>query len=137
MSDKKWMCDHPVLGRPDYKSSAVPLRIFGDAVAVLGLAKSWGRSVECVTFSSYLNFGDTKLAHMIFTLLWKSKKTNLTMKKVWKILRWSLEALFKGRHPEKSYTGAEWPQGSWENSVANQPLASGYCGVVVACLPAA
>ena len=131
------MANHPIKDKPDFKTSAVPLRIFGDAVAVLGLAKSWGQSTDCISISSYLNFGPSKYSHMIFTLIFKSKKVSTTMKKVWRILRWSLDALFQGKHPPRNVDGSEWPDGSWQRSVANQPLAGGYCGVVVVNCPVA
>ena len=128
------MENHPIKQKRHYHAYGVPLRIFGDGVAVLGLAKSWGRFVECLTLSSYLNQGDSRLATIIMTLLWKAKGLASTMAKTWKILRWSLEALFTGTYPDRNYDGSVWPEGSWHGEMANKPLASGFFGVVVAAL---
>ena len=53
------------------------------------------------------------------------------MKKAWKVVSWSLKALFQGKFPETNYDGSPWPVNSWHAKMANQPLAGGYCGVVV------
>ena len=132
MSTKSWMHDHPVKKLKDFHSLAVPLRVFGDAVAVLGLAKSWGRSIDALTLSSYLNSGDTKWAQIIMALHWKAKRHHTTVQKLWTILQWSLEALFHGKYPSRNFDGKPFAPGSWQGLKANQPLAGGHVGVVVA-----
>ena len=137
MDGTDWLASHPIQAREGYQSKAIPLRIFGDAVAVLGLAKSWGRSLECITLGSYLNSGSTQLSHLIFTLVWKGKRHEGTMKRVFRILKWSLQALYDGVYPSQNWDGSMWAQDSWESSMAGQPLAAGYYGVVIVKIPVA
>ena len=135
MQSTSWLSKHPVKDKPGFNSKAVPIRIFGDGVAVLGLSNAWGRSVECIMVGSYLNESNSKLANVICTLVWKKKRVPRTMEKVWSILRWSLESLYSRKHPSRNWQGHPWPAGSWEASMAGLDLADGYYGVVAVSTP--
>ena len=134
MVDKQWLASHPIKFKKDFKQWAIPLRLFGDGVACLGLAKSWGRSIDTITLSSVLNQGHSKWSHIILTLIWKVRRHPSTLVRAWKILQWSLQCLLDGNHPTKNFSGEDWPPGSWQAQKAGQPLAGGHVGVLVVCL---
>eukprot|EP00971_Amphidinium_carterae_P269562 5347603-Amphidinium_carterae.4 len=41
-------------------STLIPMKLFGDGVAVQGLGKSWGKSISCLTLAGILNEGGSK-----------------------------------------------------------------------------
>jgi hypothetical protein len=50
---------HPVKDRQGFEQFAVPLSIHGDGVPVTGVGKSWGKSVDVISWSSLLGTGAT------------------------------------------------------------------------------
>eukprot|EP00971_Amphidinium_carterae_P341683 6480621-Amphidinium_carterae.2 len=95
----------------------VPLKLFGDGVAVVGLNKSWGKSVDAFLMSSLLNRGASKGAEIkvMITLVWKKRLTKRGQEKFWEELTASFKALESGLMP------------GTENLIAG-----GYKGLVVA-----
>ena len=137
MENKEWVARHPIAMVANFKRLSVPLRLFGDGVACMGIAKAWGRSIEAITISSYLNSDNSKLAQAPITLIWKGKRVEgRTMARAWQVISWSLQACFEGKHPLKDHNGNDWPRGSEEETSAGKDLAGGYRGVLVARLSA-
>ena len=68
--------------------------------------------------------------HLVFACFEANKRFDgSTMAKLWKVVAWSLEALFEGRWPALDPEGAPWPPGSGERALAGTPLANGLFGV--------
>ena len=63
MDGTKWMTRCHIDSRPNYAEQAIPIRLFGYAVAVLALGKAWGKSV-----------------HLLLTLVWFKKLLTLWTK---------------------------------------------------------
>ena len=69
---------------------------------------------------------------ILLTIVFKTRRAEGTMKKLWKILAWSLGALQAGEHPRCDWTGSEWPSGCQQAALAGQPLAGGYDATIFA-----
>jgi hypothetical protein len=64
--------------------------------------------------------------HLVFTVFESNKRTDgTTMATLWRMVAWSLQALFDGRWPALDHEGQAWPAGSAELAVAGTPLAAG------------
>ena len=119
----------------DFASKTIPLRAFGDGVAVLGVAKSWGRSVDAYTLQPLLSLLPAKFGTVLMALVWKGKRHANLLPRLWKILVWSLKALFSGRWPSTDWQDQAFPDDSEDAKMANRFLAGGYsAAIVVLCL---
>ena len=97
MEEKAWAAQHPITMVDGFKQCAVPLRLFGDGVAILGCAKSWRRSIETISIPSYLNNDTSKFSHVPVAMVWKAKRyKEQTMENAWKVLSWSLQSCYDG-----------------------------------------
>jgi hypothetical protein len=68
---------------------------------------------------------------LTFCIFEQSKREDgSTMEVMWRVLIWSLAALFAGVWPSESWDGKPWPQGSAEALLAGRELANGHFGVV-------
>ena len=124
--DKQWLQEHPVVGKHQWQSRAIPIRIFGDGVAVLGLAKSWGRSIDIIAVAPILVKAKSQTSHIISSMVWKKGRNAETKQMMWSILAWSLRHLFEGVHPDRDWLGNAFPAGSIMESLAGRPLAAGF-----------
>ena len=72
----------------------------GDGVPCVGIAKSWGKSMDLLSWASCLAAGSTMNTFFdiygIFTVCLSERFGANTMWKVWKILKWSFECLWEG-----------------------------------------
>ena len=127
-----WVKNHPLSERVDFKSRTVPLQLFGDGIAVLGVSKSWGRSVEAFTIQPLLSLLPTKYGTVLLSLIWKGRRHAQLIPKMWRILAWSLRALATGKWPSSDWKGVPYEENSVEGQKANSFLAGGYAAVVVA-----
>ena len=132
MKHQPWLQAHPATSKPNFEHYTLPLKFFGDGVACLGLAKSWGRSVDSLSVSPMLSQGTSFETNLLLTVVFKTRRVEATMKKVWKILAWSFAALQLGEHPRCDWTRAEWPSGCKEAALAGQALADGYNATIFA-----
>ena len=123
---------HPLTQRVDYASKVIPLRLFGDGIAVLGVGKSWGRSVDAFTIQPLLSQLPGKFSTILLSLVWKGRRDTRTLPRMWQILVWSLTALADGRYPALDWRGQKFPEGSEEAILANRFLAGGFAASVVA-----
>lgn len=72
---------------------------------------------------------DTK--RLVFGIFESNKiRTGETMAILWRVLVWSLRALYEGRWPATDFRGQPWEAGSAEAALAGTQLAGGYYGVV-------
>ena len=137
MRDQPWLQDHPLLQREGFERLCAPLKFFGDGLTVLGLAKAWGKSVECLVLSSLLSSGRPLETNALLAMVFKGRRTPRTMKKVWTVLKWSLQSLYHGHHPHTDWTGTAWPGGSLQAELAGKALAGGHFACVLARAPVA
>ena len=71
-----------------------------------------------------------EIKYLLFSVFEQCKVTSDdvegdTLKETWKILKWSLDALFDGKFPDKDWKGDPWPQNSAEAAIAGDDLAEG------------
>lgn len=112
----------------------MPLSIYGDGVAVSQVGRAGSKSIEVVTWSSLLNRGASKTSYFVmyfvFSHLAKKAGFGQTWSTVWRLLSWSLRALWTGLWPTRDCYGNEWPENSQNALRAGLPLAGGYFAVV-------
>ena len=105
MSERQWFKKSPVRLKPDYVTKCIPIRLFGDGVAVRGLGKSWSRSLTAITISGLINREQSCLSQFLLFVSWKKNSCSDTLKRVWAILAWSLRACFEGTVPSLDWAG--------------------------------
>ena len=127
---KDW-CQGMPWASGDFGQKLIPVKLFGDAIAALGVGKSWARSMEAITLMPLLSTMSSKYSTFVLALLWKHLKNQEMMKRFWAIMVWSLSSLQSGFHPERNWNGVLFPEDSIEARRANTPLAGGYRGAVV------
>jgi len=115
----------------------IPIFIHGDGVPVKGVGKSWGESCDIYNWGSLLASGGTVEITFLIWAVWCHSVVTGTKDLFWKILNWSLTALFFGRHPTHDYLGNRFPPLSLEGLRAGQPLVGAaadadncFCGVL-------
>eukprot|EP00971_Amphidinium_carterae_P327877 6459463-Amphidinium_carterae.1 len=129
MAKKTWLQNHP-LSKQNLEK-VVPIKFFGDGIAVLGISKSWGRSAEAITLQPVLTESHARLSSVLLALVFKGKRTEHTMDTLYELLVWSLRALYEGVHPEKDWKGRDFPKGSFMHANKGKPLANGYSACIV------
>eukprot|EP00959_Pyramimonas_sp_CCMP1952_P468970 9494149-Pyramimonas_sp.AAC.1 len=121
---------NPVKDDPNWRSCTVPLSVHGDGVPIKGVGKCWSESMNIYSWCSMLAGQGTTIEYnfyirSIFCHLVSSKLACRTMNTFWKIMRWSLTALFTGRWPT-----TDWDNKPINNSKAGTWLAGGYKGML-------
>ena len=116
MADHPCMEGHPMKAFDGWQSCTVPICVFSDGVPVKGVGKSWGESMNIISWSSCLaGHGNTlQTNHLVFSM-WKQliSKTvgHVTMSRVWREVAWSLEAMYHGKLPRHDLDGRELYRG--------------------------
>jgi hypothetical protein len=123
------MAGHPMKGRADWRSKAVPLLLHGDAGGYTNRD-----SLEVTSWGGLLCSEDTWRCRYIATVFVCSAEQGGrggTMDVIWSVLRWSFAACFEGRHPAVDHNGRAFPPGSALLDVAGAALCpGGHFGVV-------
>jgi hypothetical protein len=57
--------NHPMMSVPNWKRIFVPLFLHGDGVPVVGVGKSWGKSMDSYNWGSILAQGTTKMVNFL------------------------------------------------------------------------
>ena len=94
----------------------------GDGVPTTGVGKSWGKSLNVFDWGSLLARGPTKQIVFWIWSVFAAISSKRTMEVFWKIMKWSFNALFSGKHPDKDFHGEPYPAGSAEAKLAGKPL---------------
>ncbi|CAE7308405.1 unnamed protein product [Symbiodinium natans] len=133
---------HPVQHRD--LTFAIPVSVHGDEVPISGIGKQWAKKMLNVSWSSLTGNKSTKSSqYWSFALIEKTgiaQGPRKTVTMMWKILAWSLRALWSGYWPTTDYEGRErrvgmkFPTGTLQACKAGQPLAKGFFGVCWAVL---
>ena len=132
--------EHPLLSKPDYKATTIPLGLHGDECLVLGVGKIW---CKCVLFFSWFSLMTVAAgqgfqhAH-IYTWGVFEKYCIKTQPGVlgaidtfFAILRWSMQCLFDGTWPTHDWRGCKYPANSKEGKRGGKPLANGWRACLV------
>ncbi len=120
---------HPLARRPDHQRNCIPIALHGDGVAISGVGRSWGKSVDVYSWASLLGKGSTVSTNfLVYLLYWKLRVTREGMDvfdKFSKVLAWSLYWLFLGVWPRRDADNHEYLADSPDGKRAGQPLADG------------
>lgn len=110
----------------DYRTSAIPIALHGDFVAMVGLGKRWCKGCDVYSWTSMIGAGGTTERNFLIWAGWASMMSNLfgqrTKRGFWKILNWSLTALQKGYWPRFDHNGRQFVEGTLDRQRAGQPL---------------
>ena len=116
--------------RPNWRRTAVPLKIHGDSCPVVGVGKSWAKSYDFTSWSSMVGKGSTlQLIYLIWGvclgLINKSLDARLdTRKAFWKKVVWSFKVLFHGELLSYDHNDIEYAP----DSVAGRRAGEKLCG---------
>ena len=121
-----------VQNSPGFRNRLVPLVLHGDGVAFQNKD-----SLMAISMRSVLSEGSIKDSQMLLAAIPKrcrcKSRNEDTWQQLWKILAWSLTALFHGVHPDTDHNGEPFPHGTSRSRLAGTPLArSGARGLVYA-----
>ena len=126
MQGTRWFQSSPLRRRPDYREKAIPIKLFGDGVAVIALGKSWGKTMTALTMAGILNTASSTLSQILLFLTWKKTSTDATLRRAWDIMTWSLATSYDGSFPAQDWTGKAYEPGCAEYDLVGQPLANGF-----------
>ena len=114
-------------GRVGWKDRCIPISLHGDGVAVANIRGKGSKVVDCLSWSSLLSTGPTRLTNFLvwfaFNHLAKKNGFAATWPTFWRQLCKSLRSLWEGTWPMTDQNGDPHP-------LAGQPLAGGYYCVV-------
>lgn len=127
---------HPLSTRRDLYSKGVPLALHGDGVSVVGVKKTWCKSVDAYSWSSLLGKGELITTNfLIFIAYWQLmlERADLnTHIEFSKMLAWSFYWLAVGKWPTRDWNNLPYPEHSPEARRAKDQvyLAGGYYGIL-------
>ena len=110
MVDHPGYASHPMHqhARYDFKTKAVPLKIYGDGTPGTGLGKAWAKMIDAIILSSCVaHSGKSRMGNFIVTLMHEwlmsvdEDQRDVTMDALWKGIVWSIYWLYLGVHPDR------------------------------------
>ena len=87
-----------------------------------GVGKSWGKTLNVFDWGSLLARGSTQQTVFWIWSVFVQVASPRAMRLFWKIMKWSFNALFSGRHPSSDFHGRPYPPGTPEALKAGTPL---------------
>ena len=127
--------DHPVRHRSGHKEKCIPLVLHSDGVPVAGIGKSWSKMFDIYSWGSILcTDGSTWQSLFLILGMHVSLCCDHTYDEIWKIICWSLLALYHGKWPKKHWGDSVYHPNSLEGKRAGKNLAGGYFATVWAIL---
>lgn len=136
MEKSAYFKQHPMSTRLDLKERGIPLSLHGDGVSIVGINKTWTKSVDAYSWSSIIGQGSLKSTNfLIFVEYWKLLVQTAGMDthmRLMKLLQWSFYWLSIGKWPTRDEHGVQYPPDSVEARRASEDpfLAGGYYGVL-------
>ena len=128
---------HSVTKRSGWLQHAVPVSFHGDAVPCIAVGKAGTKSLDVWSWQSVLACvgSSLQLKNYICSVFQQSKAKPVrdgfdTEKELGEVVLWSLRQLYLGIWPSCDHRGVAYESNSAEGSLAGQPLAGGYFGVV-------
>jgi hypothetical protein len=124
--------NHPMTRRPGWRRKAIPFAVHGDAVPVVAVGKAGTKSLDCVSIYSVLAKGSSMTIQWWVFALRLQKCAPETSDAAWKVLVWSLVAMFRGCHPASKWDDEAWDVGTSERMLGDSAvkLADGFFGIV-------
>ena len=118
--------NHPVRRIRGWRDRCVPLSIHGDGVPCVAVGKSWGKSMEVLSWASLVVTGSTLQTFFwiygCFTALFSKTTMRHTVRRQFIYLKWSLQALWEGKWPDHDPFRGPYPPDSPEGRRAGTPL---------------
>ena len=132
---------HPMITRADWMDKGVALSLHTDAVPVISTGNYQCKSLDVFSWQSLFAAAESDLKtlkNLICTIFEDSKvkpgeSGNVdTMSEIWRIIAWSLQALYEGKWPTHNHHGTPYNaiDHASEFALAGKHLADGYFGVV-------
>ena len=130
---------HPMCTKPNWSRWCIPIALHGDALPVIKVGKPGTRSLDCFSFQSLMAAGSTMSIKILICKIFEQSKVKPlpgirgSMDDIWKVIVWSLTALFDGTFPGTDWRGNAWPEHSGEQALVGLPLCSRdepYCCVL-------
>ncbi len=125
---------HPLHVRSDHTSRCIPLGLHGDGVSVIGINKSWGKSVDALSWCSLLSKGSTLTTNFLIYLMWWQFVIDAANMNIWNAftnkLAWSFYWLFVGKWPTRDENGNQYDPESVLGQKGGTPLAGGFYAVL-------
>eukprot|EP00969_Alexandrium_andersonii_P194990 8613828-Alexandrium_andersonii.AAC.1 len=99
-----------VATKSNFKQQVIPLALHGDGVPALGVGQAWQKTMEVFSWSSLVGAGTCTLLMnwLVFMFPKKLAATSSmgnTRRSFFKIMRWSLQALWEGHWPARDWKG--------------------------------
>ena len=121
-----WYRCHPVIHSTPDPQQRIPYGLHGDDAGMAG-----STSVLVITWGSVAVFGPTLDTRLLFTMVKVNEAVkHTTLHEIYEVLRWSLEALARGRYPDRDHRGVLFSPGHHPERFkwANQEIAGGIKG---------
>lgn len=120
--------DHPMKRRPEWKYKAVPILIHGDDVPVVKVGKPGTASLHNSSWQPLFARGRSLFLKRLIFAMFNSNCVDETQPRMWHLIAWSLQWLYRGIHPDKDWDDNVWPVGSSQRLLGEnkEPLAGGF-----------
>ena len=100
---------HPIKQIRNWKERCIPLSFHGDGVPVVGVGKSWSKSMTMYSFSSVVGLGTTIQSMWLIWAVFKDVCSGGGLRDTrfvfYRRLCWSFAALYTGLWPERDWLG--------------------------------
>lgn len=104
----------------------MPISLHGDGVPVTGVGRSWSKSYDVLTWTSWVASGDTVSIFNFIVGLFKDAACVIDDRETWdeilKQLVWSFRALLRGGWPDRDDNGVLYRPGSQGHRRRRKPL---------------
>ena len=102
----------------------------GDGISSIRCGRAGSKSLEIFSWHGLLGRLGTLFMKQYVVSVFKTSMCEETMTELWRIISWSMWALFKGEWPEKDHNGNPYPKTSAEGLLAKTRLAADYVCVL-------
>ena len=116
----EWYDEHPA--QLHDSSHLIPVRLYGDDANYSGRGGR-ARNGLVLTFSALLCSLPSILSRLLITVLPLGCAIDATYRELYLIISHNINCLLDGAHPHTDHRGKPWPDGSWRQAIAGQPIA--------------
>ena len=120
----------------DFRTHAIPFKLYGDGTPTVGVGKSWAKMVDGVMFSSCLVYDvDPVLTNIITAFIYElllyedDNGYKLTEDVIWRHIVWSLYWAYQGVWPDRGPDNVLYTSGV-EFQMAGKPIMGNYFMVI-------
>ena len=126
LRDMPLLENHCVKGRRNWTNLCIPISLHGDGVPIVGVGRSWSKSLEILSWASCIAQGSTlgtfNYICSVFAAALVTEAGRDTLAELFRVLAWSLRAMYNGKHPERDWNNKKWPHGSYRDNVKGTNL---------------